>query len=78
MIHTEKKIKHATNGFDQLLLFSISNEVLNKQGKWSIYTIDRTVRIYYVGMIDSLHKYVILFSLLLVDQNMFFVSIINL
>ena len=57
MIHTEKKIKHATNGFDQLLLFSISNEVLNKQGKWSIYTIDRTVRIYYVGMIDSLHKY---------------------
>lgn len=52
-----KRIKHVAEGFDQLVLFSISNEELNKQGRWTSYNIIRKVRIYYVGIIDSLHKY---------------------
>ncbi|WP_018344941.1 hypothetical protein [Cytophaga aurantiaca] len=55
--HVEKKVKHVNAGFDQLILFTSSIEELLPRGVWSIYTMNRKVRICYVGIIDGLHKY---------------------
>lgn len=51
------KIKHVAPGFDQLILFTISKEELNKQNRWASSTVNRKVRICYVGWVDSLYKY---------------------
>jgi len=53
----EKRMKHVIAGFDQLILFTSSVEELLPRGVWSNYTMERKVRICYVGMIDGLHKY---------------------
>lgn len=55
--HVVTGMKHVKPGFDQLILFTSSVEELLPRGVWSNYTVERKIRIYYVGMIDGFHKY---------------------